>query len=143
MNQIFLKIFLQRLDLQGCTVRHLKDLIHISLKLEAQSCGMTFNICYVGLIFPYLISYRGKWVYLFCNRWIQGHVQQFLFISIHLKLKTNKIGSLDFLTNPKGSIKLLRAPLSSLKFLMVLQGFFEVFWVSLGSFGFVRVPKGS
>ena len=47
------------------TVPHLKDLIHICLDPEVHSCGMTFNMFYVGSMYPYFISYRGKWVYLF------------------------------------------------------------------------------
>ena len=60
-------IFLQPLNLQECTVPHLKDLIHICLEPELQGCGMTFNRFYVGSKYPYFISYRGKWVYLFCR----------------------------------------------------------------------------
>ena len=65
--QLWPLIFLQPLDLQGCTVPHLKDLIHICLEPEAQGCGMTFNRFYVGSKYPYFISYRGKWLYLFCQ----------------------------------------------------------------------------
>ena len=65
--QLWPLIFLQPLDLQGCTVPHLKDLIHICLEPEAQGCGMTFNRFYVGSKYPYFISYRGKWLYLFCH----------------------------------------------------------------------------
>ena len=85
--QLWPQIFLQPLDLQECTVPHLKDLIHICLELEAQGCGMTFNRFYVGSKYPYFISYRGKWVYLFCrgciytvsavierNSHLQGHL---------------------------------------------------------------------
>ena len=61
-----LKFFLQPLDLQECTVPHLKDLIHICLGPEAQGCGMTFKRFYVGSKYPFFISYRGKLVYLFC-----------------------------------------------------------------------------
>ena len=56
---------LQPLDLQECTVPHLKYLIHICLELEAQGYGITFNMFYVGSKCPYFISYRGKWLYLF------------------------------------------------------------------------------
>ena len=33
-------------SLQGHTVLHLKDLIHIRLEPEIQGCGMTFNMWY-------------------------------------------------------------------------------------------------
>ena len=66
------QLFLQPLDLQECTVPHLKDLIHICSKLEAQGWGMTFNRFYVGSKYPYFISYRGKWVYLFCRGFSWG-----------------------------------------------------------------------
>ena len=49
-------------------ITSLKDLIHICLETENQGQGMTFNITYVCLKYPYIISYRGKWVYLFCHR---------------------------------------------------------------------------
>ena len=49
-----------------CLVPYLKDLIHICLELEAQGWGMTFNRVCVGSKYPYIISYRGKWLYLFC-----------------------------------------------------------------------------
>ena len=61
---------LQRLDLQllqECTAPHFKDLIHICLEPEVQDCGMTFNRFYVGSKYPYFVSYRGKWLYLFCR----------------------------------------------------------------------------
>ena len=45
----------------------MKDLIHICLKPEVQDCGMTFNRCYLGSVYPYFILYRGIWVYLFCR----------------------------------------------------------------------------
>ena len=61
------QIFLQPLDLKECTVPHLKDLIHICLEPEVQGCDMTFNRFFVGSIYPYFISYRGKWVNLFCR----------------------------------------------------------------------------
>ena len=41
-------VFLQPLNLQECTIFHLKDLIHICLALEVQGYGMTFNMCYVS-----------------------------------------------------------------------------------------------
>ena len=63
--QLWPLIFLQPLDLQECTVPHLKDMIHISLEPETQGCGVTFNMGYVGSNYAYFISYRGKWVYLF------------------------------------------------------------------------------
>ena len=59
--------FLQPLDLQGCIVPHLKDLICICVELEAQGYGMTFNRFYAGSKYPYLTLYRGKWLYLFCR----------------------------------------------------------------------------
>ena len=31
--------------------------------------GMTFNMFYIGSKYPYFISYRGKWVYLFYRRY--------------------------------------------------------------------------
>ena len=43
----------------------MKHLIHICLETEAHGSGMTFNICYVGSKYPYFISNRGKWVYIF------------------------------------------------------------------------------
>ena len=49
----------------------MKDLIHICLEPEAQGCGMTFNRFYVGSKYPYFISYRGKWLNLFCRGCIQ------------------------------------------------------------------------
>ena len=58
---------MQPLDLQVFTIPHLKDLIHICLESEDQRCGMTFNKFYVGSKYPYFISYRGKWLYLFCR----------------------------------------------------------------------------
>ena len=36
-------------------------------------CGMTINKLYVGSKYPYFISYRGKWVYLFCRRCSSDH----------------------------------------------------------------------
>ena len=45
----------------------MKDLIRICLESDAQSCGITFEMCYVGSKYPYFISYRGKWVNLFCR----------------------------------------------------------------------------
>ena len=39
-------VFLQPLDLQECTVLHMKDLSHICLELKVQGCGMTFNRFY-------------------------------------------------------------------------------------------------
>ena len=65
--QLWPLIFLQPLDLQECTVPHFKDLIYIWLEPEAQGCGMTFNMFYVGSKYPYFISYRGQWVFLFCH----------------------------------------------------------------------------
>ena len=49
---------------------HLKDLIHICLEPEVKGCGMTFDRFYVGSKYPHLITYRGKWLYLFCCRCI-------------------------------------------------------------------------
>ena len=66
--QLWPQIFLQPLDLQECTVNHCKDLIHISLEPEAQGCSMTFNRFYIGSKYPYFISCRGKWMYLFYHR---------------------------------------------------------------------------
>ena len=57
--QLWPLIFLQPLNLQGCTVPHLKDLIHICLKTESQGHGMTFNMIYLCSKYPYFISYRG------------------------------------------------------------------------------------
>ena len=68
--QLSPQIFLQPLDLQECTVPHLKDLINICLELEAQGCGMTLKRFYVGSKYPYFISYRGKWLYLFYHECI-------------------------------------------------------------------------
>ena len=45
--------------LVGCTVPHLKDLIHICLETESQGYGMTFNMIYLRSKCPYFISYRG------------------------------------------------------------------------------------
>ena len=59
-------IFLQPINLQGCTVPYLKDVTHICLEPEAQGCALTFNKFYVGSKYPYFISYRGKRLYLFC-----------------------------------------------------------------------------
>ena len=53
--------------IQECTVPHLKDLIHICLEPEDQCCSMTLNRFYIGSKYPYFISYRGKWLYLFCH----------------------------------------------------------------------------
>ena len=63
--QLWPFISLLRLDLEECTVPYSKDLIHICSEPEAQGCGMTFNVCYLGSKYPYFVSYRGKWVYLF------------------------------------------------------------------------------
>ena len=57
--QLWPLIFLQPLDLQECTVSHLKDLINIYLENESQGHGMTFNIIYHCSKYPYFISYRG------------------------------------------------------------------------------------
>ena len=51
-----LMIFLQPLDLQGCAVSCLKDLINICLENESQGYGMTFNMIYVCSKYPYFIS---------------------------------------------------------------------------------------
>ena len=56
---------MQSFDLQACIVPYSKDLVHICLEPEADGFGMTFNRFYVGSSYPYFISYRGKWVYLF------------------------------------------------------------------------------
>ena len=46
---------------------------------------MTFNMFYVGSKYPYFISYRGKWVYLFYPGCIFIELwQHFLAIKIHL-----------------------------------------------------------
>ena len=45
---------------------HLYNPIYICLEPKAQGCGTIFNRFYVGSMYPYFISYRGKWVYLFC-----------------------------------------------------------------------------
>ena len=50
------QIFLQPLDLQECTVPHLKDLIHICLELEAQGHGVTFKVYNLGSQQPHLHS---------------------------------------------------------------------------------------
>ena len=41
-----------------------------------RGCSMTFIWFYVGSKYPYFISYRGKWLYLFCHgcRWSRGCV---------------------------------------------------------------------
>ena len=57
--QLWPLVFSQPLDLQGCTVPHLKDLIHICLETESQVHGMIFNVIYVRSNYPYFISYRG------------------------------------------------------------------------------------
>ena len=54
--QLWSLIFLQPLDLQECTVPHLKDLINICLKKECQGHGMTFNMILVAQ--STLISYH-------------------------------------------------------------------------------------
>ena len=62
--QLWPLIFLQPLDLQECTVPHLKDLIIVYLENESQGHGMTFNMIYDRSKYPHFISYRG----LFYNR---------------------------------------------------------------------------
>ena len=57
--QLWPLIFLQPLDLQGHTVPHLKDMIHICLEDESQGHGMTFNMIYDRSRYPHFISYRG------------------------------------------------------------------------------------
>ena len=57
--QLWPLIFLQPLDLQGCTVPHLKDMIHICSETESQGHGITFNKIYLHSNYPYFISYRG------------------------------------------------------------------------------------
>ena len=47
---------LQPLNWKDCKVHHFKDLIHIYLESEAQSCGMSVNVYYVGSNNP--ISYH-------------------------------------------------------------------------------------
>ena len=47
-------VFLHSLDLHGCIVTHLKDLIHICLP-EAQGCGMAFNMPYITSKYAYFI----------------------------------------------------------------------------------------
>ena len=49
---LFETIFFQPLNLQECTVPHLKDLIHICLQTEAKVHSMTFNVSYVGSKYP-------------------------------------------------------------------------------------------
>ena len=44
--QLWPLIFLQPLDLQGCTVPRLKDLINICLENESQGLAMTFRMIY-------------------------------------------------------------------------------------------------
>ena len=57
--QLWPLIFLQPLNLQGCTVPHLKDLIPICLENESQGHSMTLNMGYLCSKYPYFISYRG------------------------------------------------------------------------------------
>ena len=57
--QLWPLIFLQPLNLQGCTIPHLKDLIDIYLENESQGHSMTFNMVYLCSKYPYFISYRG------------------------------------------------------------------------------------
>ena len=57
--QVWTLIFLQPFALQECIVPHSKDLIHIYFEQEAQGCGMTFNVCYIGSKYPNFISYWG------------------------------------------------------------------------------------
>ena len=52
-------IIFQPLDLQECTVPHLKDLINTCLENESQGHGMTFNMIYDRSKYPHFISYRG------------------------------------------------------------------------------------
>ena len=56
--QLWPRIFLQPLDLQECTVPHLKDLINICLENESQGHYMTFNMIYDHSKYPHFISYR-------------------------------------------------------------------------------------
>ena len=56
-----------RIGLRECALPYLKDLIYIYLEPEAQGCGRTFKSFYLGSKYPYFISHRGKWVYLFCR----------------------------------------------------------------------------
>ena len=53
-------INLKPLGLQGHKVPLLKDLIHICLETDTQSCDMTFSVCYVCSKYPYFISNRGS-----------------------------------------------------------------------------------
>ena len=73
--QLWPLIFLQPLNLQECTVTHLKDLIHICLGPEAQGLVMTFNRFYVRSKYPYFISYGGKWVCPFFGGCIMSYLQ--------------------------------------------------------------------
>ena len=57
--QLWPLIFLQPLNLQECTVSHLKDLIPIYLENESQGHSMTFNMGYLCSKYPYFISYIG------------------------------------------------------------------------------------
>ena len=57
--QLWPLIFLQPLNLQGCTVFCLKDLILIYLENESQGHSMTLNMGYLCSKYPYFISYRG------------------------------------------------------------------------------------
>ena len=56
--QLWPQILWQPLDLQECTIPHLKDLIHICLEFEAQDLCMSFNRFYVGSKYPYHIIQR-------------------------------------------------------------------------------------
>ena len=48
---------MQSLDLKEGTVPHLKDLIHVYLELEAQCCGMTFNVlCWLKVPLIHIIQ---------------------------------------------------------------------------------------
>ena len=53
---------------------------------KVQGCGMTFNRFYVGLMYPYFISYRGKWVFLFCRGCIPREAPAVVFSGRFSKL---------------------------------------------------------
>ena len=95
--QLWPQIFLQPLDLQECKVPHLKDLIHICLEAEAQSCG-TFNVSYVGSKYPYFISYRGS-----CQNRSNKHSSFISYAKIHsydkVSYNTVEFLYLHFLSN--------------------------------------------
>ena len=111
-------IFLQPLDLEGCTVSHLKDLIHICLEPEAQGHGMTFNRFYVGSKYPYFISYRGKWVcvHISYDLLIKKENYPFLFntqswtFAVHYNDPNNHICIVTMLVEGAYLIQLLTLP---------------------------------